>query len=41
MHVSLIVTATGLIAERERGVDRSFSSASPVDLRSLDKTPGL
>lgn len=39
MHVGLIVTAAGLIAESR--VDSSFSLASPVDLGSLDKTPGL
>lgn len=39
MHVSLIVTATGLIAES--GVDSSFSTASPVDLGILDNTPRL
>lgn len=39
MHVNLIVTAMELIVES--GVDSSFSSASPVDLGSLDKAHRL
>lgn len=37
IHVSLIVTVMGLIAVS--GVDSSFSSTSPAELGSLDKTP--